>query len=233
MPAAEPVEDVVTRLVVDYWSDPLCVWAYLAEDKLARLEQRFGDRLDLRWRTVPVFGSVSARFAHGAWQGDGPVGRTAKNAELARLRGHPEVRGGCWVDDMPATTWAPSAAFEAARIAEAEGRIPPGSAAGYLRALRHAFLVDGHNVARRSVQEAVAEARGIPAAVLAASLDDGRALAALWESHEERTRLGVQGSPTWVFDGGRAVLYGDVHEGVLQATVEQLLAGSEAGCSTC
>ena len=36
-----------------------------------------------------------------------------------------------------------------------------------------------------------------------------------------------------VFDGGRAVLYGNVHEGVLQATIEQLLAGDDAGASRC
>lgn len=223
----------MAKLLVDYWSDPLCVWAYLAEDKLARLETRFGTRLDIRWRVVPVFGSVTERFARGAWKAEGHEGRAGKTAALGAQHGHAEVTGRCWIDDPPATTWAPSAAFEAARQAETAGHLPVGSAARYLRALRHAFFVGAKNVARREVQAEIATELGLPWAAIAVPLDDGEALARVWESHEERQRLGIQGSPTWVFDGGRAVLYGNVHEGVLQATVEQLLVGAEAGGSAC
>lgn len=38
---------------------------------------------------------------------------------------------------------------------------------------------------------------------------------------------------TVVFDGGRAMLYGNVSEGVLRATVAELVAGVEPGASRC
>ncbi len=100
-------------------------------------------------------------------------------------------------------------------------------------AVRRAFFAEDRNITRRAVQRACAEELGLPWDAVAAGLDDGSALAAVWESHEERQRTGIQGSPSWVFDGGRAVLYGNVHEGVLQATIEQLLAGDDAGASRC
>lgn len=219
-------------LTIDYWSDPLCIWAYVAEDKLRHLEQRFGDRIRLQWRVVPVFGDIPARFATGVWQG-GPEGKAALTVRVAQKFGHDEVTGRVWVDDTPASSWAPAAAFEAVRAAEARGELADGSAARWLRHLRRAFFVDNRNIARRDVQRACAEEMGLPWDAVAAGLDDGSALAGVWSSHEERQKLGIQGSPTWVFDGGRAVLYGNVHEGVLLATVAELLGGAEAGCSSC
>lgn len=219
-------------LSIDYWSDPLCIWAYVAEDKLHRLEDRFGDQITLRWRVVPVFGDIQARFSSGVWAG-GPEGKAALTVRVARQQGHDEVTGRVWIDDTPTSSWAPAAAFEAVRALESHGALPTGTSSGWLRHLRYAFFVQDRNIARREVQRACAEEHGLPWEAVERRLDDGSALAAVWSSHEERQRLGIQGSPTWVFDGGRAVLYGNVHEGVLQATVDQLLRGAEAGCSRC
>jgi hypothetical protein len=74
---------------------------------------------------------------------------------------------------------------------------------------------------------------GIAREGIEGALDDGRALAALWEDHQERETLGIQGSPTYVFDDGRAILYGNVSEGVINATVDELLGGTIAGRSDC
>lgn len=220
-------------LPIAYWSDPLCVWAYLAEDKLRELDAVFGDAISLHWRVVPVFGSVPARFHGGVWAAEGRAGRATKTVELAQRFGHTEVHGRVWLDDPPASSWSPAAAFEAVRLLEEEGGAPAGAAGAYLRALRHAFFVEDRNIARREVQEGVARAQGLPESALAAALDDGRAVARVFEAHEERQRLGIQGSPTWVFDGGRAVLYGNVHAGVLRSTVAQLLEGQAPGASRC
>jgi len=220
-------------IVVDHWSDPLCVWAFVAEGRVDDVLARYGDRLAVRWRVVPVFGSVPARFAHGAWKDAGPAGRAEATAKLAARFGVSGVTGQVWIDDPPASTWSPSAAVAAVRLAEGAGELPGGATGRYLRALRHRFFAENLNVARRSAQAETAEALALPWAPIAAALDDGRALAALWEDHEERVRLGIQGSPTWVFDGGRAMLYGNVSEGVLRATVAELVAGVEPGASRC
>jgi predicted DsbA family dithiol-disulfide isomerase len=116
---------------------------------------------------------------------------------------------------------------------EERGAAAPGAAAAWLRESRIAFFVRNENIARRDVQEACAVQLGLPWAEVAASLDDGTAIARVWSSHEERQRLGIQGSPSWVMDGGRAVLYGNVNESVLQATIEALLRGQDAGASRC
>ena len=78
-----------------------------------------------------------------------------------------------------------------------------------------------------------AEALELPRADLEQRLDDGTALAALWEDHNERESLKIQGSPTYLFDGGRARLYGGFGYGILHATVDQLVHGHCPGGSDC
>lgn len=218
---------------VTYWSDPLCIWAYLAQDKLDALVNAFGSRVRIKHRVVPVFGSVPWRFAEGNWKDAGPEGRRAATVRVARRFGHEEVTGDGWVTDAPASSWTVGAAVEACAILEEVGAVPEGSAGAYGQALRHAFFVDAKNTARRTVQSEVAAAQGLCWADLETVLNDGRADAKLWEAHLERERLGIQGSPTWVFDGGRGVLYGNVSEGVLRATLDELVLGEEPGQSRC
>jgi predicted DsbA family dithiol-disulfide isomerase len=116
---------------------------------------------------------------------------------------------------------------------ELEGLTEAGSGAAYQYRLRQRFFVDNDNVAKKSVQLEVAEELGFPVDAVASRLDDGTALSALWEDHLEKERLMIQGSPTYVFDGGRAKLYGNFAYGILHATVEELVRGVRPGASAC
>jgi predicted DsbA family dithiol-disulfide isomerase len=116
---------------------------------------------------------------------------------------------------------------------EAEGIVGAGSGARYQIALRERFFVSEENVARRDVQLAVAESLALPRAPLESRLDDGTALARVWEDFVEKDRLRIQGSPTYVFDEGRAMLYGNFDYGMLRSTVEELVRGKLPGSSAC
>lgn len=224
---------MTVRIRFSYWSDPLCVWAYVAQGKLDRLLAGHPHTLDVSYRVVPVFGSVRWRFEQGPWASEGVEGRVRKTAEIARRFDHPEVSGECWRVAGQTSSWSPGAAIKAVSLAQEAGVCAPQSTASYQRALRQTFFVDGLNIGLREVQLAVAEQCGIARAGIEAALDDGRALAALWEDHQERETLGIQGSPTYVFDDGRAILYGNVSERVINATVDELLGGMAAGRSEC
>ena len=78
-----------------------------------------------------------------------------------------------------------------------------------------------------------AEGLGLDVAQLERQLDTGLGLAWMAEDEEVRQRSHLQGSPSWVFDGGRAVLYGRVNQDVLRHTVLDLLAGLRPGGSRC
>ncbi len=221
------------RLSFTYWSDPLCIWAFVAEQKLERVVAEWGPWLDIRHRVVPVFGSVPWRFSKGPWASAGPQGRCEATARIAREHGIETVDGRVWVDDPPASSWSPGAAIKAAFMAEQAGEVAPGAAAALQWAFREAFFLRNLNIARRTVQLEVAEARGFDRGSLERRLDDGTALAALWVDDHDRVEGRVQGSPTYVFDDGRAMLYGNFPFGVLQATVQELAHGIGVGGSAC
>jgi predicted DsbA family dithiol-disulfide isomerase len=221
------------RLVVDYWSDPLCIWAFVAQPRLEAVLDHHGPALDLRYRIVPVFGSVIQRFATGSWSEKGPAGKAEVTRRVARQHGREDVSGRVWVDDAPASSWASGVAVKAAQGLERDEETAAGSAAAYLLRLREAFFLEDRNIARRAVQLAVAEEVGLPAGALATRLDAGTALAALFEDFEDKEAVGIPGSPTWIFDGGRARLYGNFDETILHATVDALVRGLDVGGSAC
>jgi len=226
-------EPAPEHLAFSHFSDPLCIWAFVAQDKLERLIEQRGELLDIDYRVLPVFGSVPWRFREGLWSSGGVEERARKTAEIASKHGHPEVSGGCFRRDCPASSWAPGSAIKAVSALERAQMLAPGTTGRYQHALRARFFVDELNIARRSVQLEVAEALGIERAGIERALDDGTALAWLWEDLNEAERLKLQGSPTFVFDGGRAMLYGNISFGVLHATVEELLGGLHAEGSRC
>lgn len=219
---------------IEYWTDPFCIWAFTAEPQLNRLVENHGDRITIRYRIVPVFGSIVRRFATGAWSEQGPAGRAAATARIAaEHRPEIEVTGRVWIDDPPASSFGAAAAFEAVQLLEAEGLVEKGAAARYLSGLRHRFFVDNVNLARRDARLALAEDQGLPVAALAERIDDGRAMAALFEDQEDRLAAKVVGSPTYLFDGGRTRLYGNFRAEVLDATVRAYLANETGGGSAC
>jgi predicted DsbA family dithiol-disulfide isomerase len=221
------------RIEFSYWSDPLCIWALVAQTKLDRVLAELGTHVVVDYRIVPVFGSVHWRFKDGPWAKEGLDGRVAATRRIAERCGRMDVTGECWRKAAPASSWAPAAAIKAVFAIEARAEIAAGSGARYQRALRERFFVNEDNTARRDVQLSVAEADGVPRAPIERTLDDGSGLAAVWEDHNEKERLRIQGSPTYVFDGGRAMLYGNFDYGMLRSTVEELVRGSHPGSSAC
>ena len=220
-------------LSFSYWSDPLCIWAFVAQSKLDRILAEVGDRLTIDYRVVPVFGSVAWRFEQGPWAKEGIEGRVSATRTAAEKAGRSDVSGECWRKAMPSSSWAPSAAIKAVFALAREGSVAKDAAPAYQRALRESFFVRDANIALRQVQLEVAEELGLRRGPIEARLDDGSALAAVCEDHAEKERLHIQGSPTYVFDGGRAMLYGNFEFGILRGTIEELLRGIVPGCSAC
>lgn len=223
----------VDTLTFEYWSDPLCIWAMVAQPKLEQVLERWERRVDVRYRIIPVFGSILWRFREGPWAEKGPAGRAEATRSIAEAHGRDDVSGACWLHDCPASSWPACAALKAVFAMEDDEEVEVGVAASYQLAMRRRFFVDAKNVTRRTEQLALAEELALPLAALERRLDDGTATAALWEDHQRREAMGIQGSPTYVFDGGRAMLYGNFPAEVLLATVTELVGGLDLGGSAC
>jgi len=232
-PTRRAYDHDVKQIEFEYWSDPLCVWAFVAQPKLEAVLQKHGDLLAPRYRVVPVFGSIPQRFSTGSWAEKGPEGRAEATRRVAHQYGFENVDGSCWLSDCPASSWSAGAALCAVLGMVEDGTISLKVAERYQWRMRERFFLENQNIARRSIQLELAEEVDVPRHELERRLDDGTGMQILWEDHTLRESLGLRGSPTFVFDGGRAMLYGNFSEAVLNATVEELVKGLVAGGSEC
>jgi predicted DsbA family dithiol-disulfide isomerase len=222
----------MSQLEVVYFSDLLCVWAYIAEARVEQLRADFPDAVRVVPRTVSVFGDVAGKLRRGWSERGGAAGYAAHVRQTLEGFGHVSLHPDTWLVDVPASSLPAHLFALSARPLEASGELPPGSEARLAWELRRAFFAGARNVARLAVQREVAEELGLPVARLEASLAEGLAHAAFAEDLELVKSLGVTLSPTLVLDEGRQRLNGNVGYRVIEANVRELLQARAPGAAS-
>ena len=192
---------------VGYYSDLLCVWAYVAQVRLDELRQTFADQVSIEHRFVPVFSANATKIGEGWAKRGGWAGYARHVQEVAARFDHVEVHRDAWTRDVPAGSLSSHAFIKAAGLLAAEGAIEAERVTELAWSLRCAFFVDARNIARLDVQLDVASSMELPVSDLRARLEDGSALAALAEDHDTAERHGISGSPTFLLNEGRQKLY--------------------------
>jgi len=222
-----------TRCVeIDYFSDVLCIWAYVAQIKLDQLRRQFGSSTHLHCHYLSLFGDVEARIARG-WRDRG--GYSAYNAhvlEIARSHPYVEVDSGIWLEHRPPSSLGCHLFLKAIALLLSAGVLPTGPQSQWTNRtvieeaawrLRVAFFRDRRNIADITCQRDIATDLGVPLAALEAEINSGRAFAALSSDIELAEKLHVEGSPTLILNQGRQKLYGDIGYKVIEANIHELL----------
>lgn len=225
-----------------YFSDLLCIWAYVSQIRVDELRANFGARVEFEYRFIPVFGAVAHRIEKGWTARGGREGYAAHVQETAQRFPHVEVHPRLWLDDAPASSAGVHLFLKAVQKLIDEGTIPAqaeASAAGrntfeeLMWRLRLAFFRDARNIARREVQFELAAALGLPLEPIRVALDDGTAMAGLCRDLDLCKELSIGGSPTYVLNEGRQKLYGNVGYKVIAANVQEILQRPEDQASWC
>ena len=50
------------KVTIEVFSDVLCIWAYGAQARIDQLKADFGDKVELHYRFIPVFGAAHQRI---------------------------------------------------------------------------------------------------------------------------------------------------------------------------
>lgn len=178
------------------YQDVLCAWCYVADARLDVLRAELGD--SVRWlsRPFPLRASEGVPSARERDEFVRELARAKLEPEGARLI--PDVWSG---DDPPRTSITALAAVEAAKLQGAE------ACARMTRALRHAALELGVNVARPDVVYELASAQRLQMNRFNAAFQSPETRRLILEEHRIATERGVKGVPTLVI-GGRWMLSG-------------------------
>lgn len=209
------------RVTIAYYSDILCVWAYVGQVRLDELRRQFGAQIEVVPRFCSVFADTATKIGLG-WKDRGGSEAYAEHARsVVRRFGRDDLHPDVWVKVAPATSMTAHAYVRAAgRVAAAEGASRMLELAW---ALRVAFFREGRDVARLEVQEEVARGMDLPVEAIREELDAGRAWAALSADYDAAAAEGIRGSPTYVLNERRQILYGNVGYKVIEANVLELL----------
>lgn len=215
-------------LIVDYYTDILCVWAWIAQRRIEELNKTLSEKIDLRFHYVDVFGDVATKMA-GQWGARGGYEGFAEHvkASAAAFDDAP-VHPAIWSQDRPATSANAHLVLKAIQLAV-------GCSASVASALllRKEFFVNAKNIADLTVLAQIVAEQGLDWNAVQSKLDDGSAMAALMGDYQKAKQQGIHGSPSYVLDGGRQVLYGNVGYRVILANIEQLLKNPTDEASWC
>lgn len=218
------------RVTITYFSDVLCVWAYAAQVRLVEIGRCFSESVTINYSVCSVFGNSTDKIARG-WADKGGYeifNRHLRDvgAQFSHIDVHPDV----WLTTRPASSDGAHLFIKAIQISERNEHIDvseitnsESASTQFIWQLRRAFFHECRNVSMRSVQCEVAEQVSVPRAPVEAAIDSGRAFAALAADYQERERLKVEGSPTFVLNQGRQKLYGNLGYRVIDANIRELL----------
>jgi len=215
-------------IAIDYYSDILCVWAWIAERRQEELARQFGERIEIRQHFVDVFGNTALQIGEKWADRGGFEGFGAHVVEAAAAHAHAPVAADIWRVVRPASSTPAHAVVKAVEIARSAA-----AAERLARRLREQFFTRQADIGRTDVLLDLVAREGLDAAAVQSALDSGAAIAAVMRDYQQARNQGIRGSPSWVLDGGRQILYGNVGYRILRANTAELLLAPEAEASWC
>ncbi len=215
-------------LVIDYYSDILCVWAWIAQRRIDELKQSFGDALEFRYRYVDIFGDTQAKM-DGLWQQTGGYEGFAQHVQNSAIDyEHAPISSKIWTQVRPTTSANAHLILKAIELVYDQQ-----TSIDSALMLREAFFVDACDIGKLDILYDLVAAKGLNPDLLQASISDGSAIAALMNDYQICKLQTIKGSPSYVIDGGRQVLYGNVGYRVLHANIEELAKNPPEEASWC
>jgi len=225
-----------------YFTDILCIWAYLAQIRIDELKRKFGSSIELQYHFIPVFGSVKSKMEQN-WNSRGGISAYSQHVqEIVSKFGHIDIHPDIWTKNTPTTSTSCHLFLKAIQILEAQEELSSISKAKYnyksvfeatIWELRVAFFRDLFNVSTSSVQMAIAERLCLPVQKIQHQIESGAAFAALEEDLQIKEKYRVTGSPTLIFNEGRQILYGNVGYRVIEANIQEIFNQTESQASWC
>ena len=213
----------MNRVHVAYYSDVLCIWAYVAQARVDEVRAVFGDEVLLAHRRITLFGDTVAKLGEGWRDRGGFEGYAGHVRSIAARFPHVVLHPDAWSVVRPRSSLSAHLYLSAVAEWEAAGTISGHPSETLAWALRLAFFAQARDIGLRTVQTEIAKGIGIDTAAVDRLLESGAAHARLASDHAAADKAKLEGSPTFVLNDGRQKLYGNVGFRVIEANIRELL----------
>ena len=205
-----------------YFSDVLCIWAYIAQIRLDELKTTFQDKIEIEHHFVPVFGTARGKLENRWRDRGGLQGYSDHVHEVAQKFDYITVHSDIWTKVTPVSSTSCHLFLHAIQLLEANGLVEQVFEKA-IWAFREAFFTQLVDVSNRKAQFEIAENLGLPISAIQAQIDSGEAYAQLSKDFDLVKEHTVTVSPTLIFNEGRQRLNGNVGYRVIEANIRELL----------
>jgi len=203
-------------VVIDYYSDVLCVWAWIAQRRIDELNDTLAGKVELHYHYINVFGDAVNKIPT-QWQEKGGFSGFAKHV-IDSAAPYPDapINAEIWQSVRPNTSANAHLILKATELSYGKEK-----SIELALLIRKAFFVDNQDVGELKVLFSLVELVGLNVEPVNKALNDGSAMASLMADYQQAKTLSLKGSPSYIIDNGRQVLYGNVGYRVLLANIEE------------
>ncbi len=209
---------------VTYFSDVLCVWAYVSQARMAAVEEKFGDSVRIRHRFCSVFGDTAEKVKLSWKEKGGYEGFNNHLRHVAEKFPHIQVHPDIWLKTRPPSSASPHLFLKAVQLWDRDLKIFDR----VMWALRSAFFQDCRDISRWDVQCKIAEGLGAHIGSIEKLIHSGVAFASLAADYQDADKMRIEGSPSLVLNDGRQKLYGNVGFRLIEANIQELFREPQA-----
>ena len=220
------------KIRIHYFTDVLCVWAYLAQIRLDELKRHFAREIDISYHFIPIFGCTENRIGEG-WRDKGGFSAFSKHThEVCEAYPHVKLHQDVWKTNIPKTSSSSHHFLKSIQLLEKKGIISADEQEQFdgktifeeaAWRTRLAFFQDAEDIGNLDVQMGIASSLGLPEDTLIEQMQNGEAMAELCRDIELRDEFNVEGSPSYILNNGRQKLYGNVGYRIIEANVLEIL----------
>jgi predicted DsbA family dithiol-disulfide isomerase len=221
---------------IAYYSDVLCIWAYVAQARLEQVVRQFGDQIAIDTHYCSVFPDAWAKI-EDVWKTRGGfAGFNRHLLDVAEKFPHITVHPRLWLDVRPRTSASAHLFLKAVEVIDQENAAG-GSKKPYLErpaaraawAMRRAFFEFGKDVSDWHVHRTVTDELGLDYDQIDARIRSSEAMARLAADYQLSEKNHIEGSPTFVLNEGRQKLFGNVGYRLIETNIQELLRSPATG----
>ncbi len=227
------------QVEVLYFTDILCVWAYLSQVRMDKLKSTFSSRIKISNHFISVFGAVESKLEKN-WANKGGCSAYCQHVQNIALEyNHIELHPDIWTKNIPKSSTSCHLFLKAIQILQSrdEMLLIDQSGSDVFDVLswefRLAFFKDIVDISNLKNQMMIAEKLNLPYEKIKNVIENGEAFAALDMDLQLKEKYGIIGSPSLVLNEGRQIIYGNVGYRVIEANIQELLSNPFNQASWC
>ena len=216
------------QITIDYFSDILCIWAWISQRRIEELTKHFANKIDIRHQFIDIFGDVHTRIDN-QWSDKGYFDGFARHVmKSAAPYESAQVSNQVWSHTRPTTSANAHLAIKAVELT-----YDRSTAEDFTYTLRYAFFVKAKDISDLNIIYKIIDNSELDLDKVTRSISCGEAMAALMCDYQNAKEYGIKGSPCFVMNEGRQILFGNVGYRVLETNINELLKNTRDEASWC